>query len=438
MATAYPSRSIEGYWNVESNAGKHWRFVLSACSLLGVVWPGCTVLEDLPSYYGAEVPPGVQIVADEVAATGGDPELKIPFKKSTEVAATANMDDVRRAFYNEYVTQETFWWWICAMLVDPNTLVVEDDEDGQLYLIPFETDGDGNVSFGDPEPVRIDYIPDNRESRKAAASHVAATLEVGRQVAASWSKREDSVLPTTTASGGAMDPKQIRERLGLSEDATDEQVQESLRELNEAAGAPAAEGGGASVVPGTTVTPAGTGLPEPTAEVTQEGATAEDDPNNVAQAAGAIPKGMVLIDEATLNTLKVGASAAIEIKGANEKTRRESIVSAAIGDGRIAPAARDHWLSALETADKVGDKATAAALEAMPKGLIPVELRELGNGGGGGPEGDVNAGLSLEQVGGWSEQLFPEVREARERERAAAAGQALGRHRVTADGSYRR
>jgi hypothetical protein len=47
MPTAYPSRSIEGYWNVESQMGKRWRFVLSACSLLGVTWPGVTVLEDL-------------------------------------------------------------------------------------------------------------------------------------------------------------------------------------------------------------------------------------------------------------------------------------------------------------------------------------------------------------------------------------------------------
>src|SRR5580765_2853623 len=47
-AAAFPGRSIEGYWNVESQAGKKWRFVLTSCKSLGVVWPGVTVLEDLP------------------------------------------------------------------------------------------------------------------------------------------------------------------------------------------------------------------------------------------------------------------------------------------------------------------------------------------------------------------------------------------------------
>ena len=442
MATAYPSRSIEGYWGVESQMGKKWRFVLSACSLLGVVWPGCTVLEDLPNYYGAEMPSDVQVIAAPVEATGGDPD-KMKFfgrKDEEKTAASANLDDVRRAFYNQYIPEnpDNFWWWIQAVLIDPNELVVEDDETGQLYKLTFESDNEGNITFGEPEPVRIDYIPDTREANKAAAAHVAATLAIGREVAASWNKREDSVLPTTTASGGAMDPKQIRERLGLAEDASDAEVQEALRELNAAAGVsndgtqgdPAAHGG---------VTPAGTGVPEPGAKVTQEGETADDDPNNVVTASGVtIPKGMRLIDEATLETLKVGASAGLTLLEESAKEKREKLVAAAIGDGRIAPAAREHWLSSLETADKVGDKSMAASLEAMPKGLIPVELRELGHGGTG-PDGVAAAGdLDPETVRGWSGALFPEVRQEHAREAALASGEALGRQRVTADASYRR
>lgn len=428
MPTAFPSRSIEGYWNVESQMGKKWRFVLSACSLLGVVWPGCTVLEDLPQYYGEEMPSDIQVVAAATEATGGDP-MKNPFRKE-ETAASANLDDVRRAFYNDYLTGDMMWWWIQAILIDPNELVVEDDESGQLYKLTFETDGEGNVTFGEPDPVKIDYIPDTREAQKAAASHVAATLAIGRQVAASWDTRTDS--RPTTASGGAMDPKQIRERLGLPEDASDEQVKETLKELNDAAGTEEPE---SKVVPGTTVTPAGTGQAEPEAKVTPDGATAEDDPNNVATAALKLPKGMVAIDEATLETLKVGASAGIEIKTKTELQERQQLVTAAIADGRIAPAGREHWLNSLEK-----DPTAKATLESLQKGLVPVQMRELGRGGNGA-EGEVAAAggdLELETVNGWTDSLFPEVRSQRARDKALAAGDSPGRQRVTADASYRR
>jgi hypothetical protein len=167
MPTAFPNRSIEGYWGVKSQAGGEWRFVLSACALLGVVWPGINQLEDLPqlaSYYGETVPSGVQIVEASVPSTGGDP--------MGVIAASANLDDVRRAFYTQYVPENTDarWWWIRAVLTDPNELVVEDDESGQLYKLAFASDDQGAVSFQDAQPVRIDYIPDTRDAKKAAAT----------------------------------------------------------------------------------------------------------------------------------------------------------------------------------------------------------------------------------------------------------------------------
>lgn len=228
-----------------------------------------------------------------------------------------------------------------------------------------------------------------------------------------------------------MDPKQIRERLGLPEDASDEQVQESLRELNQAAGVeitppadPAAQGG---------VTPAGTGVPTPETPV----GTDPLDPTS-AKAAPSVkpPDGFVLIDEATLQTLKTGASVALETRQDAQKQRRESLVTASIAEGRIAPAAKDKWLKALEEADKVGDTATAAALEAMPKDLIPVELRGAAprdaNGVAAGGEFD------LETVNGWTDQLFPDVAQRRARDKALAAGEPASHSRISADANYNR
>lgn len=421
LPTAYPSRSIEGYWNVQSNMGKSWRFVLSACSLLGVTWPGVMVLEDLPQYYGEEMPSDVQVVAASTESTGGDP-MKNPFKKGT--AASANLDDIRRAFYNEYLSENPAmsWWWIQAILVDPNELVVEDDESGKLYKIGFDTSAEGNVTFGEPEAVKIEYVPDNREDQKAAASHVAAVLAIGRKVEATWATRADS--RPATASEGAMDPKEIRKRLNLPEDASDEQVQETLTELNTAAGVKPVQEVPAPAVE-TPEAPAAT--PETKVE---EPAVAEAP---AAVAASGVPAGMVLIDSATLETLKVGASAGIEVKSRTEKSEREQLVAAAVADGRIAPAGREHWLNSLEK-----DPTAKDTLASLKPGLVPVEMREVGHGGGG-PEGVRAAGeLAQETVESWTDGLFPEVRNWRARERAAAAGESPGRSRITADASYRR
>lgn len=423
---AYPSRSIEGYWNVQSNMGKKWRFVLSACSLLGVTWPGCTVLEDLPQYYGEEVPPDVVIDTDVVAASqhGGDP-VKLPFgNKNT--AASANLDDVRRAFYNEYLGAhpESSWWWVQAVLTDPNELVVEDDESGQLYKISFSSDDSAQITFGEAEAVRIDYIPDDQAIVKAAAPHVAATLALGREVLASYSSRAES--RPATASGGAMDGKEVRKRLNLPEDSSDEQVKEALAELNTAAGVEVTQ-----EVPA--ATPATPVVETPKVETKIVG---EEGGEQIA--AGALPPGMIAIDEDTLELLKTGASAGLETKKDRDKERREGLVSAAIRDGRIAPAGREKWLGYLEGADKAGDDTAKATLEGLKKGTVPVELRELGHAGTSVDGENAGDELSPETVASWSDGLFPEVREQRRRDVALAAGENVPRNRVMADASYRR
>jgi hypothetical protein len=433
MPTAFPSRSIEGYSDVPpefeidgvqmvSQTGKHWRFVISACSLLGVSWPGISVLEDLPQYYGEEMPADVVVDPALLTATGGDPEVKMPFKKSG-TAASANLDDVRRSFYQDYVASnnDANWWWIQAILVDPNELVVEDDESGQLFKLSFASDAEGAVSFGDPQPVRIDYIPDTLEANKAAASFVAATLAIGRTVAASWDNREDSVLPQPET-GGSMDPKQIRERLGLPEDASDEQLQETLRELNAAVGVTPEVEVGTAATP-----PAGEA---PAADAPPESAPVAEQPAAVA-ASGALPPGTVLVDKTQYEGLVAATKESSDFITKQREKEREGVVAAAIADGRISPASKGDWLELLKV-DRNGE----ATLASLKPGLIPVELRAHGDVAASGEGGD---GITAELVGDWSSALFPEVRAQREHDAMVAAGNAMSRRsRVQADASYRR
>jgi hypothetical protein len=425
---AFPGRSIEGYWNVTSQAGKTWRFVLSSCKSLGVVWPGVTVLEDLPLYYGEEMPPGVQVLdAEAVAASGqqpgGDP-------MSTQ--ASANLDDVRRAFYNDYVNAsnpDSLWWWIRAVLTDPNELIVEDDESGQLYKLPFSSDAKGAVSFGDPEAVRIDYVPDDRESQKAAASHVAAALAVNRKVMASWLTRAAS-RPDNP--GGAMDPKEVRKALNLPEDATEEQVQQALlvksglvnaegeqQEPPAPAAAPVVE------VPAPAPAAVAPAAPAPAAVAPPEQKPEEQ---RLAASGMQLPPGTVLVDEGQWRATQEGLGRFNTFIEEQEVSDRQTLVSAAIGDGRVPPARRDHWLQYLEK-DPEGGK---AALAALSPNIVPLHER----GHGITPEVSAAGGVPLEEetVQTWTHTLFPETRKTA----ASSSGDVPQHRRIASDGRYSR
>src|SRR5688572_5842890 len=143
MATAYPSRSFEGNRDVHTVTGNKYQLVVTAVALLGVMWPGIETLDDIPVLLSAQGPPDVTVVEQE----GG----------GMAIAASVNVDDVRRQYYNHLDAQgsEYSWWWVRAMQLDPNELIVDDD-DGHLYRVSFEIAGD-EISFGDPKEVKVEY-----------------------------------------------------------------------------------------------------------------------------------------------------------------------------------------------------------------------------------------------------------------------------------------
>lgn len=89
--------------------------------------------------------------------------------------------------------------------------------------------------------------------------------------------------------------------------------------------------------------------------------------------AAKLPEGVVAIEASQLDELKATAAEVRAIREERAAERRESLVQAAIEDGRIAPARRDAWLKQLD-ADEEGAAAFLAGLE---PGTIP--LAEVGH-----------------------------------------------------------
>lgn len=85
----------------------------------------------------------------------------------------------------------------------------------------------------------------------------------------------------------------------------------------------------------------------------------------------AVPEGMILIDEATLSTLRADASAGRQAHDQQVAQHREQVVDAAINSGRIPPARRDHWI-----AQMTADPGVEQIIAQMPEGLIPVGVTQ--------------------------------------------------------------
>jgi len=113
-------------------------------------------------------------------------------------------------------------------------------------------------------------------------------------------------------------------------------------------------------------------LSAPTTDAPSEGDTPAA-PATV-PATPALPDGTVAVDSATLEALQLAARRGQEAHARQQREDREAAVSAAVTDGRIPPARREHWLKQLEA-----DPGAATTLASLSPGLIPVS--EVGTGG---------------------------------------------------------
>lgn len=88
------------------------------------------------------------------------------------------------------------------------------------------------------------------------------------------------------------------------------------------------------------------------------------------------PAGTVLMDATQLDELRSQASEGAAARAQQVTDRRAAVVDAAISEGRIAPARRDHWLAQL-AADEEG---ATQVLDSLAAGTIPVTAQGFTGG----------------------------------------------------------
>lgn len=315
---------------------------------------------------------------------------------AVEAATAVNTEDLRRAYYDG--PGGGWEWWVREIDLDPAQLIVENEAEGELYRVPYTISSSGEITFGEAIQVRVEFV-DAAAGRSAearsAARFVAASRQIGPRVPIdTWATRAESrpaaaaaqVQPTSTPSnepeeGNMLLTKEQLAKLGLPEDATDEQVSAKLDELTAATAENEGGGDGGGTTPVETPQEPGTGS-EP--GVNQKPDTAQPTQPAEAPAPPAteskvdLPEGMTLIDDAVLAQLQEGVREAGELVAAAKTAAKDSVLDGALRAGKIPKARREHY-GKLYDLDPEGTK---QALAAMPSGLIPVE--ELGDGGGDG------------------------------------------------------
>ncbi|MFC9973553.1 hypothetical protein ACFVH6_21930 [Spirillospora sp. NPDC127200] len=421
LPSAYPDRSFEGVFDFTCQVGHTHPFVITAMALLGVVEPGIGTLrslQDVASLYGVaaadSTDPRGEPVTLLIKASRGDSAMPNP--RPMQVAAAVSSEDVRRAYY------ESAPWevWICEMQLDPLQLITTNDQTGEYARVPIVLDGD-EVAFGAPVPVRIEYVDITDTDAPAGDAGVPVAASAGRLQRIVYASRAESrpgpaaegVLPSgvtlvhnasgqpepvltadqqppasadaqaassvqnpppapadgsiTTQEGEPVDKALLRQALGLSPEASDDDVKNKL-----------AENG---------MTPDG-GLDLANAEVIDE--TGEDDapdspddgdatttgpaqddppsaPPEPVQAA-ALPPGTVAIDETTLADLRAKAEQGVAARAQQRREERNRVLDAAVKAGKFPPARREYW----ENYWKQDEEGAKQALASLAPGLVPV------------------------------------------------------------------
>ncbi|MGB0971354.1 MAG: hypothetical protein ACPGVG_10375, partial [Mycobacterium sp.] len=222
IASAYPDRSGEWEHDHVCQLGHTHPFVLHAMALLGVVRPGIGTLESLYDLYTKA------------------PEKEVSMANAAVALSGTTTDEVRKAYYNGPASSN-YYLWIREMYVDPPELIVEDDKDDTLLRVPYSVSGDGEVEFGDGQPVRVEYIAARAQASKPAvafASHAearpaqAAATQTPPPVEAEATKEEE--ITVTTLSEPAL------RKLGLDADADVDAVNAAVEALPDPAAPPEA------------------------------------------------------------------------------------------------------------------------------------------------------------------------------------------------------
>jgi hypothetical protein len=354
---SFPSRSVEavtGSMMGPTATGRTHELVITAVALLGVDLPGVSTLPDLMDVlatFSGEAP-GQAVVM----ATVERPSERVePVDASRAIRAGLDQELVRRRFFDladqgaEDLPipdgERGYDLWIRSLRFDDDGvpfLVVEAWESGRLYRYGFDVSGN-DVTFALAGEVVEQYVTASAGAERRAPVAVWASRDESRAVMAN---RGGDVGMTdeqrrALAAGYGLDP----------DTATETDIM--------AAATAAAEARQADP-------------PEPTPEPEQV-----PEPEPVPVAASQLPAGVVAIDAEELAALRQGAQTANTLAAERARTDRDSVLMAAMSQGRFAPARREHYERAWQ-ADPEGTRHLLTASEAdggLAPNTIPVQAR---------------------------------------------------------------
>lgn len=351
LPSAYPDRSIEGAWDFRCQIGHVHPFVITAVALLGVTPPGIGTLEslqDVAAMYGVAASPQDSGTPFIVHAKGD----AMPNPNPVQVAAAVTTEDIRRKFYEIHATDST---WISEMQLEPLQLIAMDDSTGEFSRIPVNVSGE-DVEFGDAVPVKM-VFQDSPKTAAASANAIRyASREESRNVAPARESEpvpekkpepapvsaKDAIQKVHKASeprkGAGMDPGKIREALGLSPDASDDEVSTALAS--------------AGLVPKTA---------EPPKDQNPEPVAASLDPAK-------LPEGVMVLDASVVKALQAQAARGDAAFKEIQRNRRDQVLASAVESGKFPPSRLEHWTKLWD----MDPEGTERQVNSLAPGLVPV------------------------------------------------------------------
>jgi hypothetical protein len=338
MPSMYPQRSIEGEFDFGCQLGHVHPFVITAVALLGSTPPAIGALESLNAkslgeLFGVAAASDVDNPNRFVIAQGGLVRMA-----AQQVTAQATTSDVISQFYAMPAIANNYWMWLEELFIDPTQVIACDDSDGTLWLYPYSIGDDGSVVFGESTQVKRTYVAASvagrslvkfaslAESRPQAAAVLAARKAFASSGEDSGDKNKEETTMDFTS--------EIRSRLGVADDADEATCLAAL----------------------------------------DEALTERAEPEAVA-AGAANPPGTVVVDAAQWDAMRTQVAAGVQARAQQETERRGLLVSAAINDGRIAPAGRQQWLDYLAAGTPEIQASAEQALAGLAKGTVPLTTK---------------------------------------------------------------
>lgn len=336
LPTLYPSRSVEVALDHTGSTGHDHAAVLTAVALLGETTPAIESLDDVHDLLTGELQELVEAAADvrahsqrniigappDVVRAAVDRELR---RRLGRVEASVSVDTVRQAFYDA-LSDDSRWAWIREIYVGDGPYLIVDDDEGDLYRIPW-SESSGTVTFATPERVVVQYVPAPAEDDAAEGLVLAARF-------AGTDPRLIRASEPDKPQEGTMELSELLAEVGLPADATMEQYTARLGELGELAAATA----------------------------------------DVADPPVAAPPGTVVLDEAAHAELVEAAGLGAQAFRTIAERDRDAFLNGAVQAGRFPVSRREHYLSLWE-ADPEG---TRTLIEGLEAGLIPTTGTPLG------------------------------------------------------------